>query len=36
MSPIVGHSGGFQIVPMVENPGLYTFVHEALISTLKT
>lgn len=36
MSPIVGHSGGFQIVPMVENPGLYTSVHEALISTLKT
>ena len=33
--PVVEHSGGFQIVPMVENPGSYPLVHEALISTLR-
>lgn len=33
LPPTVGLSGDFQIVLMVENPGSYTCVHEAPIST---
>ena len=35
LPPTVGHSGDFQIVLMVENPGSYTCVNEASISTLR-
>lgn len=35
LPPTVGHSGDFQTVLMVENPGSYTCVNEAPISTLR-